>query len=345
MLSYLSSPIVSVTVGFLNPKTFHLHQQLLEDHSQYFRAAARVWAPNTTDRIVIDSDIEPADFEVFATFVYNDQNLGRMNVYSLVQAYLLGVKITAPKFKESSAIMIEMKLFGDRTLSVDDVLDLAKMVYANTSRGDALRQVLVDHLKFVRDYANRGTEGIKKSESPVQRPLQSIPPMQRDFFNAPAAREPITDPALLEMMYSRAEFKQGLAPSMPATPYLSHAPLPPASSTAFVPDIPEYTPASPFPAPNYPESLPASPPYSPTSGQLPTLCSTFTPASTRPTGPPPATTGLNLLAEAAALCRPQSGSGYVVPTVPCPNFHTNPDKCGCQFCGSSALRHGWGRGF
>ena len=52
--------------------------------------------------------------------------------------------------------------------------------------------------------------------------------------------EPITDPALLDMMYSRAEFKQGLAPSPPATPYLSHAPLPQApSNVSFVPESPE----------------------------------------------------------------------------------------------------------
>ena len=115
--------------------------------------------------------------------------------------YLLGVKIMAAKFKESVVITIEMKLIGDRTMSADDVIGLVRVVYANTSPGDALRQVLVDHHEYLQDYANQRTEQIKKSESPVQRSLQYIPPLQRGFFDT-AAREPITDPALLEIMKS-----------------------------------------------------------------------------------------------------------------------------------------------
>ena len=46
-------------------------------------------------------------------------------------------------------------------------MNLIREVYANTSRGDALRQVLVDHHEFLQDSTNQGTQAIKESESSI----------------------------------------------------------------------------------------------------------------------------------------------------------------------------------
>ena len=58
-------------------------------------------------------------FEVFARYVYNNEDIGSRDVYSLLPAYLLSVRFMADSFKECIANAIKNQLSGDRSLSVD----------------------------------------------------------------------------------------------------------------------------------------------------------------------------------------------------------------------------------
>ena len=93
---------------------------------------------------MIYSNIEPMVFEVFARHLYSNQNLGRRNVYSLLSVYLLDVKIMADSFKECVANAIKNQLSGDRTLSVDDVMDLMRVVYVSRNQTICLGKYMTD---------------------------------------------------------------------------------------------------------------------------------------------------------------------------------------------------------
>ena len=231
MSSYLYSPVISVTVGQFDPRTFHIHQQLLENNSHYFRAAARVWSSDTATRTMIYNNIEPMVFEVFARYVYNNEDIGRRDVYSLLPAYLLGVRIMADSFKECVANAIKNQLRGNRTLSVTDTMDLVRVVYANTSRGDTLRQVLVDHHQFVQSYTwndqdansvNKGTEG----NSPVQFYLQYSPAMPLHVLLTPVWERASTQVRPAGMPGGQIYRPSSLQPPSAFTPYSSvYSPL------------------------------------------------------------------------------------------------------------------------
>ena len=83
-------------------------------------------------------------FEVFARYVYNNEDIGSRNVYSLLPAYLLGVRIIADSFKECIANAIKNQYNGDRTLSVDDVVDLLRVVYVSGDQTIRLGKYITD---------------------------------------------------------------------------------------------------------------------------------------------------------------------------------------------------------
>ncbi|KAG7005097.1 hypothetical protein G7Y79_00021g049640 [Physcia stellaris] len=180
---------------------------------------------------------EPDVFEKFAKYMYNSEDIGPRDVDSLLPAYLLGVSIMADSFKERIADAIKNELRGTRTMSVADIMDLVEIVYANTSRGDTLRQIVVDHHQLVQNYTwndqdanpvNQGTEGTAS----VRNQLQYSPAMPLHVLLAPIGERASTQAGPATMPEQHPESIQ-----IPNAPLISHAHLPISLlNTSFVPE-------------------------------------------------------------------------------------------------------------
>lgn len=120
--------------------------------------------------------------------------------------------------------MIKSKLSGDRTFSVDEAMNLVRVVYAGTSRGDRLRQVLADHHKFVQSYTSN-----KEDTIPVNTGVEGIP-----FVGAPSQSYLQYSPSGPQCVLFESGWERVSGGAMPGTPY--HRPAVAQSSSAFMLD-------------------------------------------------------------------------------------------------------------
>ena len=142
MSSYLTSPIVTVTVGTGDAQqSFSLHQDLLIQKSEFFKSALHEYFSAGKTKSVTLEDENPELFDQFAKHLYTGK-IPPTPFENQIQAYLLGEKLLATDFKSDLIFDIETSLANQPNLTVDEVISCGRLIYSGTPPGCRVRDLL-----------------------------------------------------------------------------------------------------------------------------------------------------------------------------------------------------------
>lgn len=163
------TPIITIIVGTGNEaKTFHVHEGLLTDESQYFKAALRSnMVEAETKTFKLDED-HPGAFHLFVHYIYKlddrlpeDVRLGDRPGFQThcAHAFVLSLKLLAEGFKW----WIIKKVADDiteLTVSMPNLLEYAGIVYSGTSKQDGVKMRKVLAIYCAWRFTEKGAYGI-----------------------------------------------------------------------------------------------------------------------------------------------------------------------------------------
>ena len=150
-LSYHSTPMVEVVVGEQpEQRTFHIHAGHLIEYSGFFEAALQPYFTSGEQKKVCLPDESVEDFSTFARFVYDPDDLNFGDYHHYAKVYVLAERLLVPILKEEMLLAFKKDLEHDllalvslsrhyqqedaeevwRPLEMEDVIELAKIVYA-----------------------------------------------------------------------------------------------------------------------------------------------------------------------------------------------------------------------
>lgn len=147
--AFFESPMVQVVVGHgVDQKTFHVHSDLLESQSEYFKVSLNSeFREGKTKRVTLEKDKSDV-FHSFVQWLYGgtydvrsarnvENGAGREMYYGFqAEAYALGNKLIAPAFKLYivKTLLVDLQRFDD--LSMTTLLEMVQTVYGGTSEKD-----------------------------------------------------------------------------------------------------------------------------------------------------------------------------------------------------------------
>ncbi len=152
--------MVQVTVGDSDDRrTFHVHIDLLKQHSEYFQTSLNSYFKESRTKQVVLAEDNADAFHLFVQWLYD----GEYNVKKArsledggceelyygfhAEAYALGNKLVAPAFKIYIVKKVLKVLGRFDEVSMTTLLDMVQIVYAGTSEEDGydIRLVLATY--------------------------------------------------------------------------------------------------------------------------------------------------------------------------------------------------------
>lgn len=141
--------IITLRVGPDDPTDFHVHGELLCDHSPFFANAMKKKWTGDNDRILELPDDKPGSIEVYLVWLYSNRIFkkpeGEVNKDSgvrfdrLIDAYIFGDKIQDSDFKDAIIDALIERDIEDITFFID-----ARKIWESTPPGALIRRYMVD---------------------------------------------------------------------------------------------------------------------------------------------------------------------------------------------------------